>query len=347
MEGSKNILLIFLCLMMISSNSVVAERNDTSMMLTADTPVWSDDFADNSSLDDWDISGGSDVGLTDDLGKFEIIDGKLEATDETAVWNIATHSSSVLFGTWSFDIYLPILPYEKTSIVFVADKEFSLFSQPKFIALDIIHALDDGSSMFVKLSQFVSNTYKEIVETTSPYVKNTKYHFDVIRSVSGNLYVYVDSVFLMQGEGSLSFEDNNKFIYWTEKGGKLDSIEVYDTVLIDQDAPRIDTDPENLEVEVETDFRYDMNATDDTELTWTIDDTDNFAIDNDGVITNIVDLKSKTYDIKVTATDTVELAASHEFTLTVGGGSALPISTEFFFATLILIPVVRRKLKTR
>ncbi len=107
MEGSKNILLIFLCLMMISSNSVVAERNDTSMMLTADTPVWSDDFADNSSLDDWDISGGSDVGLTDDLGKFEIIDGKLEATDETAVWNIATHDSDVLFGTWSFDVYHP------------------------------------------------------------------------------------------------------------------------------------------------------------------------------------------------------------------------------------------------
>ena len=90
-----------------------------------------------------------------------------------------------------------------------------------------------------------------------------------------------------------------------------------------------------------------MNATDDTELTWTIDDTANFAIDNDGVITNIVDLELGAYDIKVTATDTVELAASHEFTLTVVKASGVPIPAEIFFVTLFLVPVVRRKLKTR
>ena len=133
MEVSKKLLLIFLCLMLIPSNPVVAERNDTSMMLTVDTPVWSDDFADNSSLDDWDISGADESGFNDDFGEFEIIDGKLEATDETAEWNIATHNSSVLFGTWSFDMYLPNLPYEKTSIMFISDKEFSLFSQPSWL----------------------------------------------------------------------------------------------------------------------------------------------------------------------------------------------------------------------
>lgn len=347
MVGSKKILLIILCLMLIPSNPVVAERNDTSMMLTVDTPVWSDDFADNSSLDNWDISGLDENGMMDGVGEFEIISGKLEATDETAETNIATHSSSVLFGTWSFDVYLPSdSQYEMTSIMFIADDVISLFIHPFWMRLDIIHTADDGATMTIQLNQFVTNNFNTISEATSTYVMNAKLHFDIIRSVSGNVYVYLDSDLLMSAEESLNFDDNDNLSYWTGAGGKLDNIAVYDTVLFDNDAPKIDTNPDTLEVEYETDFRYDFNATDDSDIIWSVDDTVNFAIDNDGIITNIVDLERGTYDIKVTVTDTVGKATSLDFTLTVAKTSGLPIPAEIFFATLILIPVVKRKLKT-
>ena len=68
-------------------------------------------------------------------------------------------------------------------------------------------------------------------------------HVDINRPVTGNVTVYVDTVLLMDVEGSQYLEGNN-LSYWAPKGGKLDNISVYDTMIIDPDEPTSPTDTE-------------------------------------------------------------------------------------------------------
>ena len=62
------------------------------------------------------------------------------------------------------------------------------------------------------------------------------------------------------------------------------------------------------------DFRYDLNATDHSGIDiWALNDTTNFAIDSNGVITNIVDLALGTYGLNVSVSDTLGFTNSTAF----------------------------------
>ncbi len=356
MVRSKNILLIILCLMIVpSSNNVVAECNDTTMLTNA-VPIWSDIFTDATSLDDWYILGINHTWT--EGGAFDVIDGALVLTGNNSFRNVAVHNSSIAFGTWSFDLFIDDQDKEhSTKIHFGTSTSLPNEDATEGYAqelngywIQIEHSInfedEHGIYLIEKRPSQIENLYFDtpVDQIRMPVNLNKWFHFDITRYTSGNLYVYLDGEEILSYLTKLEEETSNTFSLWGVAGIKIDNISVYDSVTLDYHAPKFDTYPSGLEVELDEEFSYDMNATDDTDVIWTVDDTDNFEIDSDGVITNSVALDLGAYDIEVTAADESGNSNSLGFTLTVVEASGLPIPVEIFMSTLILIPILRKKL---
>ena len=76
--------------------------------------------------------------------------------------------------------------------------------------------------------------------------------------------------------------------------------------------------PEDHGLEYDTDFYYDLNATLPHGLSdWWINDTANFAIDQDGKVTNITTLPLGSYGVEVSVNDSLSYILEGEFTLTI------------------------------
>ncbi|MFW9793926.1 MAG: hypothetical protein ACFFEE_06485, partial [Candidatus Thorarchaeota archaeon] len=96
------------------------------------------------------------------------------------------------------------------------------------------------------------------------------------------------------------------------------NIVVSNTVDYDAAPPEWVQEPTNQEVAFGKEFRYDLNATDFSGLgTWGLNDTTNFAIDSNGVITNAVGLALGVYALNVSVSDSQGYTRSAEFTVTV------------------------------
>ena len=96
-----------------------------------------------------------------------------------------------------------------------------------------------------------------------------------------------------------------------------------------EDTPTWDELPTDQIIEYGDDFSYDLNASDSSGISnWWIDDTTNFAIDNDGLITNIVSLSVGSYMIEVKAYDAYGRYCTATFKVTVetvsNGGDVIP-----------------------
>ncbi|MFX1442767.1 MAG: hypothetical protein ACFFHV_05080, partial [Promethearchaeota archaeon] len=93
-----------------------------------------------------------------------------------------------------------------------------------------------------------------------------------------------------------------------------------------EDTPTWDVMPTNQTIQYGNDFSYDLNASDSSGIdNWWINDTLNFAIGNDGMITNIVILSVGVYWLEVRAYDAYGRCCSAIFKVTVeekpdGGG---------------------------
>jgi len=83
--------------------------------------------------------------------------------------------------------------------------------------------------------------------------------------------------------------------------------------------------PSDQQITVEQSFRYDLNATDYSGIeTWTLNDTARFAIDSNGVITNLVDLELGSYGLNVTVSDSLGNTRIAVFKVTV---TEIPVTT--------------------
>ncbi|MFX1252151.1 MAG: hypothetical protein ACFFCZ_11145, partial [Promethearchaeota archaeon] len=90
------------------------------------------------------------------------------------------------------------------------------------------------------------------------------------------------------------------------------------TVITDTVDPTWDETPTNQMVEYNALFRYDINASDNTGVDYyTIDDTTNFNIDTDGIITNATKLDLGDYWVEVWACDQFTNNCSATFKITV------------------------------
>jgi hypothetical protein len=85
-------------------------------------------------------------------------------------------------------------------------------------------------------------------------------------------------------------------------------------------------------------FRYDLNATDGQGLAvWTINDTTNFAIDSDGVVTDAVLLAVGTYRLRVTVSDPAGNTLIGTFLVTV---VVAPLSPLLLFIGIAVVVIV-------
>ena len=88
-------------------------------------------------------------------------------------------------------------------------------------------------------------------------------------------------------------------------------------------------------------FSYDLNATDGQGLaSWTINDTTNFAIDADGVVTNAVVLAVGTYNLRVTVSDPADNTLTGTFKVTVVAVLMPPIFLYIGIAVVAIILVI-------
>lgn len=88
-------------------------------------------------------------------------------------------------------------------------------------------------------------------------------------------------------------------------------------VIPDQVAPTWDPAPADQTILYGVPFSYDLNAADPWPLAWVINDTTNFAIDSDGVVTNTVLLAVGIYSLRVTVSDPASNTLIGTFLVTV------------------------------
>jgi hypothetical protein len=142
-------------------------------------------------------------------------------------------------------------------------------------------------------------------------------NFIITREDNGQFYFYMNGTFM------LGFKDTqhttcNQFAFGSAGGPAIDNINVSDTVDFDAAPPEWNPAPVDQLIDPGQDFRYDLNATDFSGLgTWTLNDTTNFAIDSNGVITNIVDLEVARYTLNVSVSDSQGYARSSVFDIVV------------------------------
>jgi hypothetical protein len=141
--------------------------------------------------------------------------------------------------------------------------------------------------------------------------------FIVTREPSGQFYVYLNGEIILNVVDS-THTTSERFAIFGKANPAIDNITVHDNIIHDGAPPEWNPEPVDQMIDIGTDFYYDLNATDYSGIDqWWINDTVNFAIDDDGVITNINVLEAGSYVIDVSVNDTLDNTQTGSFRLTV------------------------------
>jgi len=295
--------------------------------------VWSDNF-DDHDISDWTIYGVNGTRPFDVVsGNFTAEDGVLRANGTVLAWNIAARNSSVAYGTWTFDVDVVDNYMHEIVIVFIQN-EWTLESwgnRGYFFQIVTGEYMEDPTPRLQGATVIPTESPGPInyrIEWWDSYLwESYPYDGDILgwkniiitRELDGQFYVYINETL------ALSHKDNRhstcaEFHIGTNPGPAIDNIVVSNTVDFDKAPPEWEPKPPNQFIELGEDFRYDINASDFSGVdssTWALNDTTNFAIDSDGVITNLVDLELGTYGLNVSVSDTGGFTNSTTFTVTV------------------------------
>ena len=277
--------------------------------------IWSDNF-DDEDISDWQL-----FTVDSDLPE-PLLPGN--STAEGGVlrhigveWAYAGHNSSVAFGSWSFDVDIQDNVDDEIMVLFMSEMwnydwperdtageaygiVFYLF--PTYVDINLVKMSHDTGHLF--LDNYIA---AGLAGWNS---------FIVTREMSGQFYVYMNGELILKGK-NLQHTTSERFYFVGSGGPAIDNITVRDDI-IDLAPPEWDPEPVNQMIDVGTDFAYDLNATDYSGLdSWWINDTVNFAIDDDGVITNVDVLEGGSYVISVSVNDTLGFTQTGTFRLTV------------------------------
>jgi parallel beta-helix repeat protein len=138
-------------------------------------------------------------------------------------------------------------------------------------------------------------------------------------TINGN-GVMTNTTFLAIGEYELTVHVNDTFGYVTTADF---SVFVEDTT-----APEWVTTPTDQEIDEGDDFSYQLHATDFSGISlWHVNDTANFAINQDGLITNDVSLTAGVYGLNITISDGQLNVRSATIRITVNAVTATTTTT--------------------
>jgi hypothetical protein len=230
----------------------------------------------------------------------------------------AGHNSSVAFGTWSFDVDIQE-PLGFDEIIFPFISEQWNYDWPSMQSVGeayvlVIYFQPTLKMNLVKTSHENGNLF--MGEYEDPDLEGWN-NFIITRDLTGQFYVYLNGDYIMKGQ-NLQHTSSERFYFMSTGGPAIDNVTVSDTIDYDAVAPEWDPPIYNQHVMSGESFYYDVNATDSSGIDkWWIDDTENFIIDDEGVITNITDIFEGQYPITVGVNDTLGYTRTQPFTLIV------------------------------
>lgn len=306
---------------------------------------WSDDFEDGD-FEGWMAYGALEG---DKLpGNFTITDGALIA--QGINWNLAFHDSPVVYGTWSLDVYPVDREHNEILVAFILEN----------------HTVVDWWRKGY-IVQLVTGPYRHYTEHTITLVRAYQWpndihwlddastgnltgwqHIDITRDRWGHICVYLNGTLYLSSVDS-HFTSSELFCFCGESGQGIDNVTVTaDTITIDKAAPIwIPGAPADKTIEQGQLFRYDLNASDPSEIdSWWLNDTARFDIDDDGVITNRTALDIGQYGIQVWVNDTKGYTLTNSFTVIVlgavpeNGSLSLEVLTLGTVASIVIIALV-------
>ena len=178
--------------------------------------VWSDDF-DDGNLDDWTIIQGN----------FSVDNGLLHATED---WNRIDHTSSVSYGTWSFDLYLNsgTTPegHSLCRILFISgdpDPEFNHTTNYYDLTLFRNHYSLSMYNWTLAWAPLRLDYYYP------PEDYSGWWHIDITRGMDGQFNVFLNGSRIMEAQND-RYTISSLFCFYTHEGCLLDNIVVSDTI---------------------------------------------------------------------------------------------------------------------
>ena len=293
---------------------------DAISMSIPSSVVWSDNF-DDEDISDWQLFtvNGSVSPITLHPGSSTAEGGVLRHMG--LEWSYAGHNSSIAFGTWVFDLDIQD-PYDGYHFYILFSSEVFDDDWIQFASIGTANGvgfyLQDTGEHSVLL---FTRTHDGGSVALDNYIDNNLIGWKTLiitRELSGQFYVYMDDDLILKGK-NLDMTTSERFYFLSHGGPAIDNITVSDTIDYDAAPPELDPPISNQQILPGASFYYDLNATDYSGIDqWWIDDTQNFTIDDDGVITNIVDLVEGDYNITVSVNDTLGFTQTDLFRLRVG-----------------------------
>jgi len=178
--------------------------------------VWSDDF-DDGDYEEWTVTNGT----------FIVEDGVLK--NGPGDYNVRVHSSSVAFGTWSFDIL--VSSAARTGVIFIGTHPVSYTTDyPGFPLPRQGLGIQPWSSGF-RLSRIRDNSVVASIPTSgfaAPAGTSGWHHIDITRSSDGRICVYNNGTFVYDTVDESVTSTSELFEVYIE--GAIDNIVVSDTV---------------------------------------------------------------------------------------------------------------------
>ncbi|KXH76827.1 MAG: hypothetical protein AM326_06510 [Candidatus Thorarchaeota archaeon SMTZ-45] len=297
--------------------------------------VWSENFDDEDFSDwmifeiNWTLPDGVVNFTIDPADLYNVSDGVLRAIGPE--WNFAMRENSVAYGTWSFDIDIQRPDDINRFGVGLTGENYSDHWLPPTGSSNayLISILipNEGPSGDIRLAR---NEYPGTTNiVASYYVENIRgwKNFIVTREFDreGYFHIYMDGILIISAVDTYH-TTSEYFTVFGMANHAIDNITVSDT--IDYDAAPPDWEPKipNLQITEGESFYYDANATDFSGIDkWWIDDTENFTIDEDGVITSTHNLAVGEYITTVWVNDTLGYMSGDAFSLIVN--PATPTTT--------------------
>ncbi len=285
-------------------------RNSEQKYLNA-ALMWSDNF-DDGDMDEW---------ITHEFQGYEpnytVIDGIVYSQGEDYM-NIAGHNSSVVYGTWSIDVYVN----RPTGIEIIETAAIGTgYSQD---AYEVVFDPDVNQVYFQELYATSDTTWGSIVHDRKDMNPLGWHHLDVTRDLKGYFCVYLNRSLILEAV-DLTVTTSNVFA--VAFAGAFDNVVVNNTVDIDLVGPRFVDPPTDQTINEGEKFQYRINATDVHYVNpnaWAVNDTEHFTIDRDGIISNATILEPGVYGIEVSAGDNLDNNRTVTFSVTV-----LPVPTSF------------------
>jgi hypothetical protein len=290
--------------------------------------VWSDDFEDEN-IDDWEIFGVNYTTFPLQLipGNFSVSGGLLRNVGPE--WDYAFHNSSVAYGTWIFDVDIQRPDdLDRFPVGFMSEYNIEkLLNDTGNNYIISFRIFDDDPDGDIRLAR--NDIDKGTTFLDSYYVEIIRGWWNVIvtREESGQFYVYLNGDLILDVVDT-THTTSDCFVFYGYANPAIDNITVSDTIDYDKAPPKWSHSITDKEITLGELFHYDINATDHAGIDqYWIDDTQNFTIDDQGVITNITELVIGTYDVTVWVNDTLGNTQTGTFTLTVNTDTTTTTTT--------------------